>query len=91
MTDIRNVKCGQCKVALEVVTEPHGKIARCPRCGTSDTLDNVIREVGEYAKEQAAQHLEKKMASIARGSKFMKFTPAHRPKKRHRFIVDVNF
>lgn len=92
MDEIKNVLCGACYVPLEGIANGESQDRfTCPSCGHSDTRENVLREVGEYAKEMAAQHLEKTMADAARGSKFLKFKPAYRPQRVYRFIVDLDF
>ena len=91
MTDGQNALCGKCKVALEVVANDDGEIGRCPRCGNSDTLDNIMRIVGDYALEQAAKGIDDVIAGIAKDSKsVLQYTPNVRPKKTYRFIVNMD-
>lgn len=89
-TTKKQVKCGKCKVALEVVTKDNGqKIGTCPKCANTDTLENVHRIVGEFMKEHAALRIHKAMADAARGSKFLKVASRVPPKRKHRFVIDL--
>lgn len=89
--NITNVQCGLCKVPLKAPVEPKAEdVIICPECGDSDTYENVLREVRDYVEEQAAQHLEKALASGVKGSDMLKFTPTVRPKRTYRFIVDLD-
>jgi hypothetical protein len=91
VTDITEVKCGTCKVPLKGPVDAKADDRfTCPEGGNGDTYENVLREVGEYVKEQTAQHLERQMADIARWNKMFQFTPASRPQQSYRFIVDLN-
>ena len=91
MTDIRDVLCGEHKVPLEgpADVKPEHRYS-CPVCGVGDTYENVFREVGDYAKEKTAEHFEEMMSGIAKGSKMMTFTPATRPKRSYRFIINLD-
>jgi hypothetical protein len=90
MAKEQNALCGRCKVALEVVTENDSEIGRCPQCGNSDTLDNVLRIVGDYALEKTAEGFDDAIGGAVRSSKFLQYTPAVRPKKSYRFIIDMD-
>lgn len=90
MSDITQVLCGRCKVPLKGPgdSDPQGRFS-CPKCGNGDTRENVLREVGEHVKEQAARHLQEEMRSTARSSKFIKFEGKPIPKRSYRFIADI--
>jgi uncharacterized Zn finger protein (UPF0148 family) len=91
MRKVTDVKCGKCKVPLKGPVEPKAEdTIICPECGSSDTYENVLREVRDYAEEQAAKHLEKALASGVKGSEVLKFTPAVRSKRTYRFIADLD-
>jgi hypothetical protein len=49
-TETRPVLCGKCHVAIEQRANPETQtiLAVCPNCGETDTLDNAVREAGEY-------------------------------------------
>ena len=89
-TSSHQAKCGKCKVPLEVVTQDNGqKRATCPKCGDSDTVENVKRIVAEYVKERTALALHESLVKGARGSKFLKVTSRRPPQRQHRFIIDM--
>lgn|GEM_PF-1388903 len=87
--DIRQFKCARCNCALEAFPDakPEPRAA-CPKCGEGDTIDNVVREIGDHMMEQLAQGLNQTFTEAARTSKNVKFTPTFKPKGGHRFIVD---
>lgn len=90
MSDGQEIKCGKCEVALETFTNDDGeKRGRCPKCGNSDTVDNIHREVREFVQEHAARALHESLRGATRGNKSFKLTSNAPPKRRHRFIVDV--
>lgn len=91
MTDSMKFKCAKCNVPLQGsgVEPKAGDIISCPACGESDTLENVLSEVGEYMRDHFASKLATDFRKAARGSKFLKFREGHRPKKVYRFIVDL--
>lgn len=92
MAGTEHVKCAKCNVPLEgtlVDGEPQGEFT-CPICGTGDTYENVMREIGEFASEKAADVLSAEFEQVARHSDVMTFTNGHRPKKVYRFIIDLD-
>ena len=85
------IKCAKCKVPLQgpADAQPQDRFA-CPSCGEGDSLDNILREVGEVAGDQAADFLERGMRRAARQSGgFIKIKEQPRGKRSHRFIVDL--
>jgi hypothetical protein len=45
----RPVLCARCNVRVELPADPNPEtIVACPVCGESDTLENVLRESGQY-------------------------------------------
>jgi hypothetical protein len=85
-----NFKCARCKIALEGPAKPKPQDRfSCPKCGVGGRYDAIMREVKEYVSEQGQAFLDAKLRDAARRSKFMTFTPASRPKRNHRFIVDM--
>lgn len=87
--DFVKALCAQCKVPPEPVTQDKGEERfACPRCGVNDTAENILREAMEHAKEVAARSLQEKARSVARGSKFIKFSGKPIPKGSYRFISD---
>ncbi|MER8983278.1 hypothetical protein [Mesorhizobium sp. M0663] len=82
--------CGSCKVDLEgpANAKDHDVIA-CPRCGRSDTLKNVVREVTKHAEEAMARGLQKSLSGAFRGSKNVKFSGNPVPHRTYRFISDM--
>jgi hypothetical protein len=88
--DTQPIKCARCKVAVETVTKPNCEsIVTCPRCGLSDKLKNVEREVADFAAEHVAQQLDAAFKGIARRNKALTYTAGSRTKRRYRFIVDL--
>jgi hypothetical protein len=88
---IEQVKCAKCRVALKgriVDSKPQGKFI-CPICGEGDTHENVMREVGDYMQDKAAERMAAAFKKAVRGSKSMTFRENRRPKKRYRFFVDL--
>ena len=87
-TEARKVKCAPCKCALHGPRnpKPDDRIS-CPRCGVGDTFDAVMREVGEYVKEQAAIALNGSVRDAARGSKYLGIATTVRPEGGHRFVI----
>lgn len=90
MTNQQNALCGRCKVELEVVANDDGELGRCPQCGNSDTLDNIMRIVGDYALEHAAKGIDDIIGGMAKGNKAFKYTPNVRPKTPYRFIINMD-
>lgn len=85
------IKCMRCKVPLQgliVDGKPKGKFS-CPRCGRGDTYPNILREIGEQAKEKAADKITGAFERATRGSKSLTFKKSRRPKKVYRFTVDL--
>ncbi len=60
MADIVDIKCAKCDVPLQgAATDPQPTdMVSCPKCGVSDSLENVSREVGEYVEEKTAESME---------------------------------
>lgn len=87
------IKCARCNVPLEgkIVDGEAQEYFSCPRCGVGDTHENIMRELADYTEEKAAEFLSKTMSDIARKSKFITFRENSRPKKRYRFVVDLDF
>jgi hypothetical protein len=84
------VKCATCKVALQGPSAPKPQDRfSCPKCGIGDSYENVMREVGNHAREQLADGLARSMRAATRGSKYVKFVEKPRAKRAHRFIVDL--
>lgn len=91
MTESMKFKCAKCDAPLQgngVEPKP-GDIISCPDCGESDTLENVLSEIGEYASDHFAGKLSADLRKIASGSKFLQFSEGNRPKKVYRFVVDL--
>lgn len=87
MTETKQVLCGYCRVNIEERTDPNGQImAVCPSCGNADTLNNAIREAGEYFTDK----LMREAFSPDRfpKSNFVTVTVTHDPERQYRFITD---
>ncbi len=85
------IKCAKCNVPLQGSADPKSEgVFSCPSCGASDTLENIQREIGEYAAEKTAEFLSGNWRELARNNKFLKVTEHPRPKKLYRFVVDLD-
>ena len=90
-SETQPIKCGKCKVHLEIFAEPDGSpMFRCPGCGVTENLDNVMREFNEFLEEQAAKGFQGILRNAARGKKFLKFKPGVIRKREHRFVADLD-
>jgi hypothetical protein len=86
-----DVKCAKCNVALKGPADPKPQDAfSCPSCGVSDTFENVMFEVKQYAKDRVAQNLNAKLMDVAKNSKFIKITTNSSQHRNYRFIVDMD-
>lgn len=81
--------CGAYKVELVSIANhnPQDWFA-CPICKVGDTRENVLREVGEHAKEVAARYLQEGMRKAARNAKFITFSGKPVPQGNYRFVSD---
>lgn len=90
-TEMTQIKCAKCKCTLQRFAGPDAQdYFACPNCSSGDTLDNIVRGIGEQAAEYATERLEAAFAKGARSSKYLKFKPSRRSKKMHRFIIDLD-
>lgn len=90
MANSSEIKCARHNVPLkgEVVDgQPKGAYS-CPVCGVGDTYQNIVREIGEYMVEKAADEISAGFERAARGSDILTFKKGRRPKKVYRFVVD---
>jgi hypothetical protein len=88
-TTTQRILCGACRADLTGPADfDNDSIFSCPTCGQSDTYQNVVSEAGDYYAEAVADHLEKQLADIGKGSSFITVTSTPRPKKSYRFILD---
>lgn len=86
MTD---VLCAKCKVAIQGPNSPKpDSVYRCPSCGIEERYDVIKKEAQAYLEWRTKQDLNKKMAEIARKSKFVTVTPFDTSTKKFRFILD---
>lgn len=86
MADTATVSCAPCNVPLQ---QAEDDTFLCPSCGTRETRDAIIREVGEYTTEKMADHLSESLRDAVRGSKMVTFKEGDRVRKTHRFKVDL--
>lgn len=90
-SDIKQVKCGACKVTLEGRPQSDGEMFySCPSRGNGDTRDNVLAEVRDYAIEQGARHLQAEFRKSIGTGGIVKFTTNPTPERNYRFIVDLD-
>lgn len=84
------ILCASCKVGLEgPANAKNYDVVGCPRCGRSDTLQNVMGEVTKHAEEVTARGLQESMRRAFRGSQNVKFSGNSVPHRSYRFISDL--
>jgi hypothetical protein len=89
MPTTQRILYGPCRSDLAGPAEfNNDSIFTCPTCGQSARYEDIVNEAGAYAEDVVADHLEKKMAGIVQGNKFMTYTPSTRPKRTFRYILD---
>jgi hypothetical protein len=83
------IACSACQVALEGPTEPKPEdVFTCPFCGLAEMHEAIMREIGDLAHEAISHGLQKRLASVARGNKSVKFQPSKIPQtKVYRFTL----
>lgn len=83
--ETKPILCGRCNVEIQQRTDPDGQDrAFCPTCGQSDTVDNAIREAGDYLANKLARESFEGLS----GSQFAKVTIAKPPERSFRFIIE---
>ena len=91
MPDTVTIECAKCNVPLQGPTpnpKPQDRFV-CPRCGAGDTLENIMRETQDYVTDKVGESIGRVLENAARESKALTFKKNRRPKKCHRFIVDL--
>jgi hypothetical protein len=90
LDNIQYARCARCKVFLKGPAEPEPQsVFACPTCGTSDTYENVVAEIRDYHKVQAAKKLQSEVRSLGAEHKWMNVKLNPIPEKDFRFIIDV--
>jgi hypothetical protein len=80
--------CGRCVTPLEGAHERSSdSVVTCLVCGTSDTLANVERIVGEFVEEEAARQFQETLRGPAGNSKNLTFAEAPRSQRVFRFVA----
>lgn len=88
-TDTQSILCGVCRVPIRGPDDGQDdSVFSCPRCGSSDTRENVLKEVKAFVTELAQRSLQDAMKKAARGSKILHFKGKPIPKKSYRFVTD---
>lgn len=91
-SDRQDILCGFCRIPLEGPANPEPQdVFACPKCGNSDTVENVMSAAKAFVTEAAQHALNESLRKAARGSKFMKFEGKRVQKKAHRFITGHRF
>lgn len=90
--EIHSVKCAKCDVHLEGKDhEPTPELVfTCPKCGVSDTHENIINEVVkyiEYTMLRATDDMFKRALSNVKG---ISYKSGRSPKKNFRFKIDIS-
>jgi hypothetical protein len=58
MDESKPVLCSRCHVQIEVWVDANGqKLAACPNCGQSDTLDNASGEAVSYLTDKVLREM----------------------------------
>jgi hypothetical protein len=87
--DTQSILCGTCRVPVEGPADGKDEnVFSCPRCGRSDTRENVLKEVKAFVTELAQRSLQESMRKSARGSNFLKFEGKPIQKGNYRFVTD---
>lgn len=96
MADDENIQnltalCGKCLVAAKgPVEHDDDSIFSCPECGRSDTLANIMSEIGDHARDQVAKQLNDQMRRAQKSTGFIqiKVKPFDEPERNYRFVSD---
>jgi len=73
-SDTQQIKCGQCKVPLEMWTETdEAQSGRCPSCGVSADINTINTELASFIEEHEARKKDPRLTQ-----------------RSHRFIVDLD-
>jgi hypothetical protein len=88
---IKPILCARCNVAANGPSEPQSEdIFACPKCGASDTFENIKRSLGEQATEYFAREFQRTIGDAFRQSKNIDYTFGAIPQGTHNFIVRMN-
>ena len=86
---LHEIRCAKCNVALQGPADPQPQdVLSCPRCGESDNLENILREVGDYISEKVGDSFGDMLDRAVKGSEFIKVTHNRPAKRIYRFIAD---
>ncbi len=89
-TSTVKILCGSCKVPLEGPADAKDEdLCACPRCGRSDNLKNIMREVADHVHEMTARHIQESTGRTLGRSKFVEIRHKPIPKRTYRFISDL--
>lgn len=84
------ILCAACHCPLEGPADANMQDRfACPVCGEGDTLENVLVEVKQSAEELIMKKLQHRGRKISRGNSSLDFTPNVQPKRRYRFIANL--
>jgi predicted RNA-binding Zn-ribbon protein involved in translation (DUF1610 family) len=87
--DTQSILCGACRVPIEGPADGEDKsVFSCPRCGRSDTRENILKEVKAFVTELAQRSLQESLRKAARKNKMLQFTGKPIKKKVYRFVTD---
>jgi hypothetical protein len=90
MLENRPLLCGHCHVGIEGRINPDGNgVAVCPKCGQMDTLENAMREAGEFAAHFYAKQLQKTIRDSVRSSDAFKVIEHELPERNFRFVTQL--
>jgi len=91
-TDIKSMMCGHCDTGLKTIAEPKpDSRVECPICGNGDTLENVIKIIGEGVTEQTAIAFNKSLKKSFASSNGVKFVGKTIHPKKRAFYTNIEF
>ena len=65
-------------------------VVTCPKCGLTVRYEAFHAEIQEYLAEKVSERMSSVFRDAANSIKSMTFHEGVRPKKVHRFVVDLN-
>lgn len=86
--EMHTVKCAKCNEFLSGEGEELDSIFSCPKCGISDTHENIIKEVVEFVGQKSEDAVSDMLKDSFSGIKGMTYTETPGTKKDFRFVID---
>lgn len=84
------IKCARCGLPLRVVGGAGATaVAACPKCGESDTRENILNEVDEYVRYALEEKVNSLLRQLYRNDERFELLAAPPRTRRFRFVVDL--